>query len=258
MSTAVGTASSPDAVTATCLQDLNIAPLVVTELVNPVVIVHAPRETGATSLIATLLSLLPGIDGVVVLTDRAVAPTYMNGALPSQLVLNKPADKVLKQLIRVQQHHLRHFPDEKLARLALAMDDVFYTPKVLKSEDFQKDIKIAKDFNITVIMTTADASLLPNNVHTFATHVFATRCISTEEVKLLHKRMFIMFAATGDLADRLALCKPYEFLVGLLRGSSHYIERVTRRLTTDMTVTKEHLPTEASLVEKLSLALDKL
>lgn len=240
------------------LDDVNIQRLDAHALVNPVIIIHAPRGTGATTLIGSLLSSLPSVDGAVVLTDRAVT-SYMSGAVPPQLVLNKPADKVLKQLIGMQQHHMRNFPTEPLSRIALALDDVMYSPKLLKSEDFQRDVKIAQEVNITVIISTADVALLPNNVYTFGTHVFGTKCVSSDEPKLLQKRMFVMFEDASELIDMLALCRPYEFLVGILRPpvqGIRSIETLTRTY-----IAKKEIPAvrmATPMVEKLSLLLEKV
>ena len=239
------------------LEDLNIKPLHVETIKNPVIVVHAPRETGGTRLIASLLSCLPELDAAVALTDRA-GPLYMDGALPDALVLNKSPASVLKQLIRVQQHRLKNFPEEPIEHLALALDDIMYTPKLLRSADFQSDIKLAKHYNITIIMVTADMNLVPNNVHTFATHVLATKCLSSDEPKLLQKRMFVMFESGSELNDHLGLCRPYEFLVGLLRpiAGPRSIENMTRSFACHKCISA--LPMQTTLVEKLSLALDKL
>ena len=239
------------------LEDLNIKPLDVEASKNPVMLIHAPRESGGTRLLASLLKCLPDLDAVVALTDRAV-PEYMDGSLPAALLLNKPPADVLKELIRVQQHRLKNFPEEPMEHLALALDDVMYTPKVLRSADFQSDIKLAKHYNITIIMSTSDVNLVPNNVHTFATHVFATRCLSSDEPKLLQKRMFVMFENGTELNDHLTLCRPYEFLVGLLRPvlGPRSIENMTRSFACHRSIAPMAINT--SLVEKLSLALDKL
>ena len=239
------------------LEDLNIKPLDVEATKNPVVLIHAPRESGGTRLTASLLTCLPDLDAAVVLTDRA-GLDYMDGAVPAALLLNKPPAVVLKQLILVQQHRLKNFPDEPMEHLALALDDVMYTPKLLRSADFQSDIKLAKHYNITIIMTTADLNLVPNNVHTFATHVFATRCLASDEPKLLQKRMFVMFENGTELNDHLMLCRPYEFLVGLLRPvlGPRSIENMTRTFTCHRSISA--IPVQTSLIEKLSLALDKL
>ena len=239
------------------LEDLNIKSLRVDAIGNPVILIHAPRESGGTRLIASLLSSLPDLDAAVVLTDRA-GPRYMEGALPEALVLNKPPASVLKQLIRVQQHRLKNFPDEPMEHLALALDDIMYTPKLLRSADFQSDIKLAKHYNVTIIMVTADMNLVPNNVHTFATHVLATKCLSSDEPKLLQRRMFVMFENGTELNDHLVLCRPYEFLVGLLRPVTgpRSIENMTRSFVCHKTI--DPLVMQTTLVEKLSLALDKL
>lgn len=236
------------------LEDLNIQRLDTSTLINPVIVVHAPRETGATTIIGTLLSSLPKVQGIVVLSDRN-GSHYMNDALPNQVVFNKPAEKVLRQLLLVQQHFVRNFPDEPLAHIVLALDDIMYTSKLLKSEVFQRDLKIARDFNISIIIATADVQLLPPNLNTFATHVLATKTLNSEDLKVLHKRVFGMFDTAIELANMLALCRPFEFLVGLLRHSgARTYESMTRTFVTKYPI--EPLHPEPALVEKLSLALE--
>jgi hypothetical protein len=251
--------STTDVETASRLEDLNIKPLDVSTTVNPVIVIHGPRESGVTSLIGCILRNLPNLNAAIVLSDRASsAANYMDSAIPPQLVLDKPADRVLKQLINVQQHQLRNFPGVPLEYFALALDDVFYTPRLLKSEEFQRDIKLAKDYNISVIMATADVNLLPNNIHTFATHVVATKCLGSEEPKVLHKRMFVMFEKSGELNQHLLLCRPYEFLVGTLRPimGPRTVDNLTHTVSSTRHITPLAIPT--ALVEKLSLTLDKL
>lgn len=230
-----------------------------TTVVNPVIIIHAPRERGVTTLIGSLLASLPAIDGAVILTDRAVVGSYMGGAVPAQIIMNKPADKVLRQLISMQRHHIRTFPTEPLARIALVLDDVMYSPKLLKSEEFQRDLKLAKDFNLTVIIATADVALLPNNVYTFGTHVFGTKCVSSDEAKLLQKRMFVMFPDYTELLNRFDLCRPYEFLVGIVRVPANNVNSIqsrTRVYIASRAVPKINM--DIRLVEKLSLLLEKI
>lgn len=248
-----------DVESASRLQDLNIKALDISSTVKPVIVIHGPRESGVTSLIGHILENLPGLNAAIVLSDRAsAAVNYMDSAIPPQLVLDKPADKVLKQLINVQQHHLRNFPGVPLESLALALDDVFYTPRLLKSEAFQRDIKLAKDYNISVIMATADVNLLPNNIHTFATHVVATKCLGSEEPKVLQKRMFVMFENGSVLNQHLLLCRPFEFLVGTLRPvlGPRTVDTLTHTVTSTRHISPLTIPTH--LVEKLSLTLDKL
>lgn len=232
------------------LAELGIGPLDVRGMVNPVIVMHAPRESGCTSAIAGLLASLPGLHAAVVLTDRGNSPAgYMHGILPRQVIFDKAPDVVLETLLSVQQHALRNFPAEPLPRLALAMDDVFYKATTMRNETFKKNIKAARDYNIAVIIATADANLLPTDVHTFATHVMATRCVHAREPKLLYDRLFVMAASASELEDDLKLCKPYEFLVGSIRVRELHTFVSPRTLP----VFYMALP----LVEKLSFALEK-
>lgn len=214
-------APPPPAKSLNRLRDLKIRSFSASDFEKPpVVAVHAHRESGLSTLLASLLvetQQAIGLDGAVVLTDR---PTdwYMGGCIPPQIILDKSFPSVLKALIELQRH--RKSSGRPLLRLALAVDDVFYTPKILKSEFTQRDIKAAKDYNIMIIIATSDVTVLPTNVHTFATHVMTTKCLSTEEPKLLQKRMFVMFDNAVALADTIALCQKHEFLVGLLRPQS--------------------------------------
>jgi len=205
------------------LRDLKIRMFTTEEFTKPpVIVVHAHRESGMSTLISSVLietQLTRGLDGVVILTDRATEG-YMAGVIPRQVIMDKPFDHVLKTLIDLQRHRMSTLPDRPLLRWAIAVDDMIYASKVLKSEALQRDIKLAKEYNIMIIIATADLAVLPVNVHTFATHVMSTKCLSTEEPKLLQKRMFVMFDNALALADTVALCQKYEFLVGLLRPTA--------------------------------------
>jgi hypothetical protein len=232
--------AAPSAAAAACLADLYIRTFDFTDITKPpVIIIHAPREAGTTTLITSLLVDAQdrfGIDGTVVLCDRpAPDGQYMHGVVSKDAVFSKPADKVLKALIGIQTHRLgMEGGSGPLPRLALALDDTLYTPKLLKSEAFQCDVKRAKNYNIMVIIATSNCDTLPKSVNTFATHVIATRCISTEEPKHLHKRMFVMFPDAPSLVETLNLCRRYEFLVGLLcpcDASSNTIVDATRVYT---------------------------
>lgn len=207
----------------TRLSDLGITEFSLQEVSKPpVFFVHAPREAGSSTLLASLF------EGVVVLCDRP-SPQYMGEILPNGVIHSKPGDSVLKALIDIQSHRLSLSAKAALPRLALVLDDVLYTAKMLKSEAFQRNIKRAKDFNIMVVIATSDADLLPKNIPTLATHVFATKCVSTEEPKLLQKKMFVMFDSATALMETLVMCRRHEFLVGLMRPSE------TSRTLTDFT-----------------------
>lgn len=200
----------------------------------PVMVIHAPRETGGTTLLGSLLLQAQAaldLEGVVVLCDRPTA-TYMGGVVPRDVVMNIDPAKALSKLIAMQQHRKSHMKDRPLPRLALVVDDAIYTPKVLKAEAFQRDLKQAKDFNIMVLLSTTDAELLPKNVPTFATHVMATKSVSTMDSKVLQRRMFVMFDSSNALTEMLALCQPFEYLIGLLRPTTgSQISDKTRRYT---------------------------
>jgi len=240
------------------LGDLHIAPWDLAGVVNPVVVIHAPRESGCTSLIAALLAALPGLQAAVVRTDRAYTPGgYMHGVLPPQVVLNKPPAQVLKALIGLQNHARRSFPEEPLPRLALALDDILYKAAVLKAEDFKRDLKIARDFNIAVIIATADTTLLPGDVHTFATHVMATRCVHAKEPRALLDKLFVMFDSKDGLAEALGACGQYEFLVGCLRGGGPKAAAGAKTFSFRAPPVLPVFSMARPLVQRLSLALDK-
>ena len=220
---------------AASLRDLNIRTYRLSELAKdecPVIFIHSPRSAGASTLIGSLLVQLQqdwGLDGAFVLTDRADR-YYMGGILPSGIILDKPFEFVLRKLIEVQCHRQSTFPDRPALKLAIAVDDFIYQSKDLKSAAVIRDIKLAKSYSIAIIIATPDATILPgSNGHTLATHVLATRCISTEEPKLLKKSLFVMFDSPVALADTLALCRKHEYLLGLLRvgtttGSSTFLD----------------------------------
>jgi hypothetical protein len=133
--------------------------------------------------------------------------------------------------------------------LALALDDVLYSPALLKDVDFKRDLKIAANYNIAVLIATANAGVLPDDVHTFATHVLATKCVAAREPRLLAPRLFVMFKDADSLSDVLALCKPFEFVVGVLR------ERVVHSYVVPHELRVFHMA--QPLLEKLSFALDQ-
>lgn len=188
----------------------------------PVAVVHAPRGAGMTTLLGSLIMQAQaklGIEGAVVLCDRPEA-NYMGKIMPADIIYNKPPDKVLSELISMQSHRASLEADVHKQRLMFVMDDVLYSPRMLQSHSFQVDIKRAKDFDIMIIIATSNANVLPTNLHTFATHVFATRCVSTSEPAALQKRMFVMFNKAADLVKHLVLLRPYQFLVGLVRPAT--------------------------------------
>ncbi len=185
----------------------------------PVVIVHGRRCSGVSTLIMSLLVQTQqryGLDGAIIINDRCTQ-TYGQGVIPLAAVVNESLEKVLSTLIDVQIHRQNTLPDKPLLRLAVAVDDCIYNGRTLKSETLQSRIRLAYQYNIMIIIGTSDLGILPPNVHTFATHVFATRCVSTEEPKQLQKKLFVMFETHVALADVLANCRRYEFLVGVLR-----------------------------------------
>lgn len=214
-------ASGPTPSGAASLAELCISTLNFAELSTlPVVVIHAPQGAGTSSLIGSLLVEAQrdlGVDGAVVLCDRPT-PGYMRSiGLPTDVVSNKAADKVLAALIAFQDARMGMTTRVSQLRLALALDDVLFTSKLLKSEEFQQNIKRAKDYNIMVIVATPDTDALPRNLRTFATHVFATASTSVGDTKNLHKVMFDMYENAGSFAETLCLCRKHEYLVGLHR-----------------------------------------
>jgi hypothetical protein len=246
--------------TAARLLDVGIQPLDMSTIENPVMVIHAPRGSGCTTLLGVLLASLPGLHGAVVLTDRGATPAgYMHGILPPQVIMNRPPREVLQGMIKVQQYALEHFPDDPLPRLCLALDDILYATKTMRDDDFKRDLKNAHAFNIAVLIATADSTLLPPDIHTFATHVLATRCVSVAEPKQLLAKMFVMFPDVATLQNTLDLCQPFEFLVGTLRvppGASRALHHVVHSLITPA----EGLPVLAMarpLVKSLTFALEQ-
>lgn len=186
----------------------------------PVLVIHGPRGSGLTSLIASLLVDAQRhlkLDAAIVLTDRGVAPAYMGGLVPSELVHDQAPDKVLDSLVCMQIQRQRTLPGMPLPRIALAIDDMFYNKRTLRSEAFQRHIKQSKDLNIMLVIATSDAKVLPDNVPAFATHVLATKSVSLDERKTLMKCMFVMFDSPRTFMDALSALGAREFLVGSLR-----------------------------------------
>ena len=238
------------------LSDLNIAPLDVREFCHPVVVVHAPRKSGGTRVLGALLASVPGLHGAIVLCDRAETPEYMGGALPHELIMNKSPPDVLAAMIAMQEHSVRR--GQSLPNLALAMDDVLYDTRILRRIDVQRNIKRAADYNITILILTANASVLPDNVHTWATHVMATKCVHAKEPALLAKRMFV-FQDPSTLQDTLALCSPHEFFVGLMRPAldlPHTIVTLTRTFATSPE--QPVLTVARPLLDQIVFAMEKI
>lgn len=184
----------------------------------PVIIVHAPRGSGLTTLIGSILiqgQQKLGLEGVVIVCDRP-SHNYMNNIVARDVITNKPVDKVLEALIEIQSHRIGMELQTPLPRVAIAVDDALYSDKMLKSEEFQCNLRRAKDYNIMVIIGTSNVSVLSKTVYTCATHVFATRCLASEDPKHLQKRLFVMFENGKKFAEVLSACRPYEFLVGLM------------------------------------------
>ena len=186
---------------------------------DPVFCIHCPQGQGATTLIGSLLIQLQkvrGLDGVLVLTDRA-SKYYMGGILPEHVLVDKPFDYVLRKMIELQRNRQMTLPEEPALRLAVAVDDYMYGARALQTPAIQRDIKLAKSYNITIILATTSAKVLPDGADSLATHAMATKCMCTDAPKLLKKKMFVTYDSHVALADMLALCGRREFLVGILR-----------------------------------------
>ena len=228
-----------------------ITPLDLRTLDNPVVVIHAPRKAGCTTLIASLLAGIPGLNAAVVLTDRASPPGgYMYGLLPPQVVFERRSGPAtLDAMIAMQRHQREHFPADSLPRLALVLDDVLYSGTTLGNTDFKRNLKEAADFNISVIIGTANAALLPADLHTFATHVFATSTVNVHEPRQLHSKAFIMFEGLKTFQEALSLCRRHEFLVGVMRSHATAVHSFMVPSTLPVFAMAQ------ALVDKLSFAL---
>jgi energy-coupling factor transporter ATP-binding protein EcfA2 len=259
-SIAMAAASEVAYASATRLLDVGIQPLDASTIQNPVMVIHAPRGSGCTTLLGALLAMLPGLHGAVVLTDRACTAEpakYMDGILPPQVVLNRSPKEVLHAMIKMQQYNLEHFAEEALPNLCLVLDDILYDTKVMRDNEFKRDLKNAHSFNIAVLIATADAALLPPDVHTFATHVLATKYMAASEPKQLQSKMFVMYDNPKDLQATLDLCQPYEFLVGTLRvppGGSRALAQVVHSVIAPPKLPVLSMP--LPLVKSLSFALE--
>lgn len=195
----------------------NVRPLSLREFSTPPVIVaFVPRGAGCTTLLGSLVMQCQrdlGLEGVVILTDRESDHKYMGGI--GGIVRNMPADEALRKM---KEHQERTAAGGyRCPRLALVLDDVLYDSKLLRSAQFQCDLKSAKDNNIMVVIATSNISALPLTIPVFATHVMTTRTVSTEDPKLLQKRMFTMIDNHVRMTQLLSLCQSHEFLVGILR-----------------------------------------
>ena len=246
----VDTTNTEDRASNLGLRSFMIRPFEVDEFLSaPVVIVHG--RCGISTLIMSLLMQTQqrfGLDGALIINDRCTQ-AYGQGVMPLAAVVNEPLEKVLSTLIDVQVHRQNTLPDKPLLRLAVAVDDCIYNAKTLKSETLQSRIRLAYQYKIMIIIGTSDLGVLPPNVHTFATHVMATRCVSTEEPKQLQKKLFVMFETHVALADVLANCRPYEFLMGVLRSdgtSGTTVQDFSRTYTPTLYVRDEKAATAAA------------
>ena len=232
-------AAAAPAAAAASLHNASITTFQLKEItVDPVFFICTPQGEGNTTLIGSLLIQLQkvrGLDGACILTDRA-SKYYMGGILPSNdILVDKPFDYTLRKLIELQRNRQMTMPEEPALKWALVADDYLYGPRGLVTPAVQRDIKLAKSYNITIILATTSAKVLPDEAESLATHAMATKCLSTDTPKLLKKKMFVSYDSHVALADTLALCSRHEFLVGILRfpegSQSNTISEYSRAYT---------------------------
>jgi hypothetical protein len=197
-----------------------------------VAVVYGPPKSGVSTLLESLLLEIQavwGLDGVVILTDRAT-DTYMGNTMPNQLITDKAFPFVLRTLIDMQRHRrstLAHEPTHRPYRLALAVDDHMTDPKDWRAPNLQRDLRLAADANIMVLIGTSNTRLLSGVVQLIATHVFVTRAVT--EAKLMAKTMFAT-CITDESIELEALLRDtakYEFLVGCLRADRQLLRAYT-------------------------------
>ena len=197
-----------------------------------VVVAYGPPKSGVTTLLESLLLEIQaawGLDGAVILTDRAT-DTYMGNTMPNQLITDKAFPFVLRTLIDMQRHRrstLAHEPTHRPYRLALAVDDHMTDPKDWRAQNLQRDLRLAADANIMVLIGTSNTKLLSGVVQLIATHVFVTRAVT--EAKLMAKNMFAT-CITDESIELEALLRDtakYEFLVGCLRADRQLLRAYT-------------------------------
>ena len=193
---------------------------------------YGPPKSGISTLLESLLlevQAVWGLDGVVIITDR-VTDTYMGNTMPHQLITDKALPFVLRTLIDMQRHRrstLAHEPAHRPYRLAIAVDDHMTDPKDWRAQNLQRDLRLAADANIMVLIGTSNAKLLTSVVQLVATHVFVTRAVT--ESKLMAKTMFAT-CITDESIDLDALLRDtgkYEFLVGCLRADKQLLRAYT-------------------------------
>jgi hypothetical protein len=193
-----------------------------------VVVAYGPPKSGVSTLLASLsleIQAAWGLDGIVIITDR-VTDTYMGNTMPHQLITDKAFPFVLRTLIDMQRHRrttLAHELAHRPYRLVLVVDDHMTDPKDWRAPNLQRDLRLAADANIMVLIGTSNPKLLGSVVPLVATHVFATRAAT--EAKLMAKFMFATCIAdeSVDLEGMLKDTAKYEFLVGCLRADSQLL-----------------------------------
>jgi len=188
----------------------------------PVVWAYGPRNCGLTTLLASLVVQVQqreggGLDGVVVVTSRPRTDgRYMGDIFPGALVVpcsTMSVGTVLSKLVVLQRHWKS--PDRPALRLAVVADDAI-TVKEVRSLEVQSEIQQAAQANIALFIGTTDLSTLTPAVQRLATHVMASKCMSTDDPKALKKHMFVMFPKHAALSDVLNHLDAHEFLVGKL------------------------------------------
>lgn len=181
----------------------------------PVVLAFAPRETGATTMLGSLVADL-GVDAALVLTDRGGA-SYMGALVPPELVVDAPLDATLAALVNAQRLALQ--VTGRTSRVLLAVDDALYRDRdrrMLAGAELQSNLKQAGELGVAVVIVTSDAELYPPNVPTFATVTLATR-VGASELKPLKRRLF-NHVPEDILESCFAACGKFQFLAAKLRG----------------------------------------
>ncbi len=182
----------------------------------PVVLIFAPRRSGATTVAAGLVAdwhAASPLAACFILTDRPL-PAEVAEAFPEVcLTAVSGLEATLQALVDQQFVHGR-----KPGKVALIVDECQLTGKVLKCSRVRFLLERASASGIGVFMTTPNITVVPKDARTFITHVLAAQPVGGDEAKALHRTLFTRFKKAAELHAILDSLEPYQFLVSHVRN----------------------------------------
>ena len=187
----------------------------------PVVLfASVPRRAGATPLLAKWLTLIQdskGLEAAVVVTPRPHVWTHSLGLVqPGLVVSTAPFSVVLSEVVSMQQRRVgASLPPFSLA---IVVDDGLLDAKELRAAGVAKNVALAGDLQINLLVATSNPDLLGKAALHMATHVVAGPAVPAQYPRLLTRTLFTMVAKDVQMAALLDRCRrPHEFVVGVYR-----------------------------------------